>query len=334
MPVNPLASAAVVGVGALWGLYWVPLRQLDAVVRAGPWITLAVLVVACVALAPLAWRARGRLRAASNRALASVALGGASFALYSNGLLYGDVAVVILLFYLTPIWSTLIARFWLGWPVSWWRYAAIACGLVGIALVLRGSHGGLPLPHGVGDWLGLASGMLWALASTGIHVHARTGPAETNFVFCLGGAALALLLAPLLAAQGPPAIAPDARLEAAAWTLLIGGFWWALSLSAFMWATRILEPARVGILLMSEVIVGAVSAALLAAEAFGAADGRGHAAGHRRGRARDHARPAQRPRGLRRAGVARDPGEAPAEPPEQQQDHQRGHQGLDPGRRP
>lgn len=269
MHMNPLASAAVVGVGALWGLYWVPLRQLDAVVRAGPWVTLAAVVVACALLAPAGWRARRRLRAASNRALASIALGGASFALYSNGLLYGDVAVVILLFYLTPIWSTLIARFWLGWPVSWWRYAAIVCGLVGIALVLRGNHGGLPVPRGLGDWMGLASGLLWAIASTGIHVHARTRPAETNFVFCLGAAALAVVTALALGPASPPAIEPAARLPAAAWTLLIGGAWWALSLTAFMWATGILEPARVGILLMSEVIVGAVSAALFAAEAFG-----------------------------------------------------------------
>lgn len=265
----PLGSIAVVAIGALWGLYWMPLRQLEATLPAGPWLTLGALVLACLVLAPAAWRGRYRLRAARNRALASLALGGASFALYSDGLLYGHVAVVILMFYLTPIWSTLIARFWLGWRVSWWRYAAIACGLVGIALVLRGSHGGLPLPHGLGDWLGLASGLLWAIASTGIHVHSRTRPGETNFVFCLGGAAMALLLALVLGSGELPAVEPVAWARALAWTLLIGGFWWALSLTAFMWATQALEPARVGILLMSEVVVGAISAAVLAEEPFG-----------------------------------------------------------------
>lgn len=269
MNTDSLGSLAVVVIGALWGLYWMPLRQLEATVPAGPWLTLAVLLVACVILAPAAWRGRARLLAARNRALASLALGGASFALYSDGFLYGHVAVVILMFYLTPIWSTLIARFWLGWPVSWWRYGAIACGLLGIALVLRGSHGGLPVPRGLGDWLGLASGLLWAIASTGIHVHSRTRPGETNFVFCLGGAAMALLLALVLGDGTPPAIEPATWARALAWTLLIGGLWWALSLTVFMWATQALEPARVGILLMSEVLVGAVSAALLAEEPFG-----------------------------------------------------------------
>lgn len=266
---NLIAGAVVVAVGALWGLYWAPLRQLEAVVPAGPWLTLVVLLLACLLLAPAAWAGRHRIRLEPRRAIASVALGGASFSLYSNGLLYGQVAVVILLFYLTPIWSTLIARFWLGWAVSWWRYAAIGCGLAGIMLVLSGSHGGVPLPHDSGDWMGLASGLLWAIASTGIRVHSRTRPAETNFVFCAGGAVLALAVALALGADLPTRSHLVLDLAAVGWILLIGGLWWAASLTIFLWATQSLEPARVGILLMSEVLVGAISAALFAGENFG-----------------------------------------------------------------
>ncbi len=269
MNARPFASVAVVAIGALWGLYWLPLRRLGELAPVGPWLTVAVLVVACIVLAPAAWLGRQRLRTANWRALASTALGGAAFALYSDGLLYGHVAVVILLFYLTPIWSTLIARFWLRRAVTWWRYAAIALGLVGIALVLSGGEGDLPLPYRLGDWLGLLSGMLWAVASTGIHNHSSGRPAETNFCFCLGGAACALLLVLVIGVDAPPAIERDAIGPALAWVLLIGVGWWALSLTLFMWATQALEPPRVGILLMSEVIVGALSAALLAAEPFG-----------------------------------------------------------------
>jgi len=263
------ASMLIVAVGALWGLYWMPLRRLDALATAGPWATVVVILVAVLVLAPAAWNGRARLHEASGRALLSVAAGGAAFVLYSNGLLYGQVAVVILLFYLTPIWSTLIARFWLGQAISWWRYAALVAGFVGIGLVLRGGHGGLPLPHEPGDWLGLASGLLWSIASTGIHGHSRTRPAETNFVFCVGGLVAALALAPLLAGAALPGITAPDTLPALGWTLLIGVGWWALSLTAFVAATQVVEPARVGILLMSEVIVGTISAAVFAAEPFG-----------------------------------------------------------------
>ena len=263
-----LAQAAVVAVGGLWGLYWFPLRRLDAVMGGGPWVSLVVLAVAAALLAPAAWRRRSSLAAANVRGLASTALGGIGFAFYSDGLLFGHVALVILLFYLTPVWSTLIARFWLGWPITALRRAAIVAGFVGIALVLHGSHDGLPLPTTVGDWLGLASGLVWAFASTGIHVHSRTGPLETNFVFC-SGAALASIPLALWLAPGAPSIHLDGH--ALALILLLSGFWWAGSLSFFMWASQRLEPARVGILLMSEVIMGAISAALLGGEPFGAA---------------------------------------------------------------
>lgn len=264
-----LANLTVVAVGALWGLYWLPLRQFNAVASAGPWATFAVLVPACALLAPFAWRARSRLRAANHREIMSAGLGGVSFALYSVALLYGQVALVILMFYLSPVWSTLIARLWLGHPMGGRRYSAIVIGLGGILLVLYSTYSGWPVPHTLGDWLGLLSGFLWAVASTGMHAHSRTGPVETNFIFCSGAAIMALVMALVLGANSTPQFTSGQGIEVLGWLLLIGGLWWATALTVFIWATQRLEPARVGILLMSEVIVGALSAALLAAEAFG-----------------------------------------------------------------
>ena len=261
-------SLLVVIIGALWGLYWVPIRRLEAVLSTGPWLTFAVVCLGCLGLVPFAWKGRRRLRDSNKRALLSTALGGASFVLYSNGLLYGQVAVVILLFYLTPVWSTLIGRFWMKWPTSPWRYLAIVLGLAGIGMVLSGSHNGLPLPHTLGDVLGLTSGILWSIAATGINVHSRTRAAETNFVFCAGGAGMALILGLCLGPGGPGHLAVELGLTAWGWMACVGLVWWAVSLTGFMWATRRLEPARVGILLMSEVIVGAISAGLFAGEPF------------------------------------------------------------------
>lgn len=263
-----IAALTVVVIGALWGLYWLPLRELDAVATAGPWATFAVVAIACIGLAPFGWRGRQRLAEANARSLWSIALGGASFVIYSNALLYGHVATVILLFYLTPVWSTLIGRFWLGWPVAGWRYAAIALALVGMGLVL-GADGGIPLPSALGDWLGLVSGIIWSFASTGMRVHVRTHAAETNFIFCLGGVVMAALLLVPLAGETAPTLAGADVAPALGWAVLIGGGWWGASLVALMWASKRLEPARMGILLMTEAIVGALSAALLTAEPFG-----------------------------------------------------------------
>ena len=91
--------------------------------------------------------------------------------LYSVGFVYGRVAIIILLFYLTPVWSTLIGRLLFGWRSTPARLAAILFGLIGLAVML-GANGDWPLPRNVGEWLALAAGVLWSIASTGIRVKA------------------------------------------------------------------------------------------------------------------------------------------------------------------
>jgi hypothetical protein len=73
----------------------------------------------------------------------------------------------------------------------------------------------------------------------------------------------ALALAPFLS---PPPAALTAPLSATTVALATGGLWWALSIASLMWATVRLDPIRVGILLMSQVRVGAASAAVFAGE--------------------------------------------------------------------
>ena len=254
------ASLIVAGTGTLWGLYWLPVRALDAERLPGAWGTVLMTALAAALLAPFAWRARHELRAASLAALASIAIGGAAFAIYSVGLLYGRVALVILLYFLTPVWSTLLGRALFGWPITPARTAALLSGLLGLGLML-GADGGWPLPRSTGEWMALGAGMLWSVGTTGMRTRSTLGPAPAAFVFALGACLSALALAPLLSG-GPPMPSPAALATA----LGAGALWWGLSIAALMWATIRLEPARAGILLMSEVVVGALSAALLASE--------------------------------------------------------------------
>lgn len=262
-----LATLIVVGTGALWGFYWVPVRHLTEIALPGAWGTLAIVTSAAVLLAPFALMSWRRLVASDPLALASVGLGGVAFALYSIGFVYGRVAIIILLFFLTPVWSTLIARYILGWPTPRMRIAAIVVGLGGLALML-GAGGEMPVPKGAGEWMALLSGMLWSAATTGIRTKSELRPIDAAFVFALGACAATLLLAPWLE-PWPVAVAARRLGPAVGWAVATGGLWWGLSMAGLMWAAARLEPARVGILLMAEVLVGAVSAALLAGEHLG-----------------------------------------------------------------
>jgi hypothetical protein len=90
-----LAMAIVIVTGALWGLYWLPVRQLAEIALPGAWGTLAIVAAATVLLLPFAVKGRRPLADASPLALASIALGGVAFALYSVAFVYGRVAIII-----------------------------------------------------------------------------------------------------------------------------------------------------------------------------------------------------------------------------------------------
>lgn len=263
------AHSVAVLVPVMWGLYWIPARYVEASTGAGVWGIVYAVIVACVVLAPAAWRYRTSLYASDRYALISTGLGGASFALYAAGLLYGTVVVVVVLYYLTPVWSVLIARLWFKQETSLTSYAVIVIGMVGVFLVLKGDNTGIPLPREIGDWLGLGGGILWSIASTGIYQYSRLDPYSSNFIFSVGALLSAVLLACALEApslQTGHSIAYGTGIAA---IIIIGVGWWAVALTGFLWAARFLEPTRLGIFMMTEVIAGAVSAAFFADEPYG-----------------------------------------------------------------
>ncbi|MEQ6916610.1 DMT family transporter [Halomonas aquatica] len=258
-----LASAIVLATGVLWGFYWLPVRALGEMGLAGAWGTAAITAATVLLLSPLAVRHRRQLARTQPVALISVALGGAAFALYSIGFVYGRVAIIILLWFLSPVWSTLIGRYLMGWPTPRLRIVAIVLGLAGLAVML-GADGELPLPRGAGEWMSLIGGILWSFSTTGIRTKSTITALPAAFIFALGAASTALVLAPML--EPLPTLTSHQIVTMTGLALLTGGLWWGLTLVALMWATLRLEPARVSILLMTEVLVGAVSAALFADE--------------------------------------------------------------------
>ncbi|WP_431299013.1 DMT family transporter [Tabrizicola sp. BL-A-41-H6] len=261
-----LATATVFATGAFWGFYWLPVRILADAGLPGAWGTFAITLAATILLLPVVVRRWRGVSRSDLGGILSVAIGGAAFALYSVGFLYGRVAIIILLYFLTPVWSTLIARYVMGWETPRLRIFAIGAGLAGLALML-GAEGDLPLPTGAGEWMALVAGILWSIGTTGIAAKASLAPPEATFVFALAGCLTALSLAPFLE-PFPRDIAAADLGHAAVLATATGLVWWCLSVAGLLWATARLEPARVGIILMVEVLVGAVSAAVLAGESL------------------------------------------------------------------
>jgi drug/metabolite transporter (DMT)-like permease len=256
-------SGAVALSAGLWGLWWLPLRALTEAGLSGLAVNAALYGIASLALLPWYWRRRRRLAAGGLLLLGAGALFGAALVAWNLALILGEVVRVTLLFYLAPVWATLLALGLLGERVGPARVISIVFGLAGAA-VLLGFAGGLPLPRSGGDWLGLAAGVLFALSVTLV----RKGSAIEGFEQTLTAFASAALLSLLLLALMPhppaaigPAVLAWAALAALAWLLPVT---WLL-----LWGAGYLEPGRVSLLLLFEVAVAALSAALLAGEPFG-----------------------------------------------------------------
>ena len=260
-----LASAIVLATGMFWGIYWFPVRAIADLGLDGAWGTGAITLAAVLFLLPFALTKKGALREANLVGVASVALGGGAFALYSIGFLYGKVALVVLLWFFSPVWSVLIAKYLLRWQVPKLRLIAIAVGLCGLFIML-GGDGGIPVPGSLGEWMAFIGGLLWALATAGMRLKSQLPPAPAALLFALGAAVTSFLFAPFL--EPLPRVALSDLTTMVANVLLTGGLWWGASIAALMWATVRLDPARVGILLMTEVIFGAVTAAIFAGESL------------------------------------------------------------------
>ncbi len=251
----------------MWGLYWMPVRFFADLGLSGSWPGVVMYVAALIAVLPFFWRSRQQTAQKWRALLLSGMFTGAAFSLYTTSLVYTDVVRSILLFYLTPIWGTVLGLAFLGERLSLRRGIGLACGIGGLFVVLGGASG-FPLPRNAGDWLALLSGMTWALGSMGLYKAGRVPVAGQVGAFIIGALVIAALAILVELRFGQALPAPDAFVAAMPYAALSALFVLPM-LFLTIWPATLLSPARVGLLLMSEVVVGLVSAALLANETFG-----------------------------------------------------------------
>ena len=257
-----------------WGLFWIPLRYVSDNGFAGAWSTVGYFFVSCLLLVPLiAWRWR-KLRAGGVALLITGLFSGGAIALYILSFLFTTVTNALLIFYLTPVWSTLLGRLCLGEALTTSRLLAVGLGIAGLWVIL-GSDDGLPVPRNVGDAIALLAGILWAYAAVRLN-QSKAHAIEwvTMFMLCALGISVACLVFTPEFAQ-PPA-REDFFQDGFVLLCLLAAL--ALPFNfAILWATNRLSPGRVGLLMLLEVVVGISVAAIITDEVYGLAEALGTA---------------------------------------------------------
>jgi len=241
---------------SFWGVLWVPMRHIEAMGLSGLWVVVLFHFLPALAILPLIVKTASSSRRDWGRAAVAGALMGAGFALYALGLVVASVTKTVILFYMTPIWSTVIAYFVLRERAGWGRWLAIAAALVGCALVTGVSRDELRFDPG--DLLGLLSGLFWALGSVMIRRYDGLNFVHVSFLQYLFGGIMALLAALYL---GDPIPQLNAFLQAISPAFLASVVVFLPSVLLIFRIMQYVSPGLVGILMLSEALVAAVSAA-------------------------------------------------------------------------
>jgi len=268
MRVETLARWACAYSGVVWGVFWMPLREMQAAGLDPVWSVGVFFALPGLLFLPLLpFRLKPLARGGAGLQ-ATAFLAGVSIALYALSVVYTEVIRAILLYYLTPVWSTLLARVFLGERITPTRCVAVAMALAGL-LVITGIDSGVPLPRNVGDWLALASGFLWAGAAVRLRLDHGSNPLDISASFFLW-ATLVIFAAGLVRLLTGVAPLPDqAALSQVLWLAPIILFLVTTGILAAMWGPMHLDPGLVALLFMTEITVGTVTAALWAGEPFG-----------------------------------------------------------------
>lgn len=267
-------SIMLVIAAAGWGLFWIPLRELEGAGLSAGWAGFSQFVTPALVMMPLALIFMFRGKATGMGRWKTAFFTGGAFALYADSLLLTEVARALILFYVTPAWSTMLEVWLMKRKVTAARVIAIMLGFAGLYVIL-GGDGSLPIPRNAGDWMALASGMFWAYGSTRVRMAGEASLFENVFSFFAFGAitSLALALLPLEAMGEPPSMGQI--IDLAPWLLLLAVAFLIPAMCMQLYGTKLVDPGRVGILFQTEAIFGITSAAILTAEPFGWTEGIG-----------------------------------------------------------
>lgn len=249
--------------GVFWGLYWLPLKKVEAGGLSNMAPSAAVFAAAFLMVLPIAiWRWRSIL-AKKRDLIPAGLLAGCSIGLFTAALAQTEIVRVILLFYLTPVWSTALGIFVLGHKPTLSRIATLALGLIGLLVVL-GFDGGMPMPNNQGDVMALIAGISWSLASLKLYQMPSVQIPDLVVAFVAGCAFVTGILFFLSGDH----IAASTLNDVAPWVVFTA-FYVVPTLAMTLWPATLLTPAHAGLLLMTEVVVGVISAAIFSGEPFG-----------------------------------------------------------------
>lgn len=258
-----MAALALIFNAFVWGVSWFPFRRIEGLGLHPVWTT--CLVYTAIGLGMLLVRRRAWLSFGTQPQLWLLGLAaGFTNVGFNWAVTQGDVVRVVLLFYLMPLWSVLLAWIFLGERPTASALARVALALCGVGVVLKAPGTDWPVPSSLPDWLGVAAGFGFAVTNIVLR-RLRDAPGESRALAMFGGCALVAGIT-AVAGTGLGAIAapPLANPGWWGWALVLGAGFVAANICLQYGAARLAASAT-SVIMLSEVLFASVSSVTLGA---------------------------------------------------------------------
>ncbi|KPK39126.1 MAG: hypothetical protein AMJ69_06545 [Gammaproteobacteria bacterium SG8_47] len=259
----PIVSLLIAA--TLWGVFWYPLRWLEHSGIGGVGAAALIYAGTLVPGLMLLHRRWGELGRQSWTLVWLAVASGVCNITFILAMLYGDVVRALLLFYLSPVWATLLGHVILGEYISRRAYTVLGLAMLGALVMLVQPGADVVSGLQLADVLALTSGFTFALVNTLVR-RAQTVSVPVKTVVAWWGVLLSAVLLIALGAEPVPQPAPLVWGIAALLGLVAMP---AMTLSVQYGVTH-MPVHRSAVILLFELVAGAVSSLWLSDEVISA----------------------------------------------------------------
>lgn len=260
---NSLAVTALLISSTLWGVIWYPLRLIEGQGMSGVATSLVMFLAA--SLVGLPWL-KGLARSWAEQRLTLLLImlcSGWTNIAFILAVLDGHVVRVLLLFYLSPLWAVLLGRWFLCERIGLNGALTLVLAMAGAVFMLWQPEAGSLWPQSTADWYALTAGMSFAALNVSVR-HGQAIPPACKANASWWGVVLlsAIWLWLGLGGQALPTVNSEAYLWAG--LLGIGGI--VVMTLTVQYGVTHMPVQRSAVILLFEIVAGAISAQLLADE--------------------------------------------------------------------
>ena len=258
----------------MWGISWIPLNALSSIGIDGLWLLfISHGVLAALLVLYLKTKRKSSLAAIPlGDALMMAFAGGGAIVLFTLAVMYGKVIMVMALFFLLPVWGSLLGWRFLGESMTALRAGNAIMAVIGAWLVL-GHLKIVSEPPGIYELMGLAAGFLFAVNNVAFR-RTQSVDLETKtsmmFIGCSGLALVGVLAGQVLGLGTGLEQTPISQISvsAYAWLLLYTFSYVLIANLLSQYGVTHLENGTAAILIVTELIAAVISTLILRGNAL------------------------------------------------------------------